>query len=181
MKSFLCIFGLLFVPLLVQAAPPMSIKEPYYMYQAGVSGGVCIAGSPVNGVGFHFGGMARWSNHVFGATYERENNEYHGAVTKHLQHTKAGGYYSFTFPGEHFQWGPLVGAGKLTYDYKEVSGQRYVNTFVDTDTYFEMGIYGLGGARGNGIGGKVAVTFSAIEKFVSFTLYVQTGWAWNQK
>jgi hypothetical protein len=182
MKRFLLITTLMCFVVYADATPPLSIKDPYYMYQAGISAGFNIVGKPVDGSGFSFAGMARWSNHVFGAQYEKEThskNSFSGNYNN--VHTKTGGYYSFTFPMEKFQWGPMIGVGKLTVNNRHSSNQQLVSSSTDSDTYFEMGIYGLGGARGNGIGAKVYVTFSAIEKFVGFSIFVQTGWAWNQE
>lgn len=182
MKTPLHIVLLFLLPLYVSAtSAPLTINDPFYTYQAGISAGFNIAGSPVNGKGYHLGGMVRWGHHTFGGRFERESDVYGFTVRKAKKHTKTGGYYGFTFGGEHFQWGPQIGIGQLEYDYRELSGNTYVNINIERDTYFELAISALGGARGNGIGGKFFVLFSSIEKYVGFTIYIQAGYAWNKE
>lgn len=181
MINVLRVLFTLLIPVCVLAAPPITIKEPFYQFQAGITGGVNIAGSPVNGTGIHYGLMVRRGNHAGGVRYEREKNIEGAYPRRVMEHRKTGGFYSFTFAMEHFQWGPQIGIGQLVYDYREIASNQYTNVFVDTDTYFELAVYGLAGARGNGIGGKVFVLFSSIEKYVGFTLFLQAGYAWNSK
>lgn len=182
MKKYLYVLVLIVLPLCVKAAPPaLTINEPFYQYQVGISGGFNIAGSPVNGKGFHLGGMIRRGNHTAGFRYEREKDVYNGGIRWIKQYTKIGGYYGFSFAWENFQWGPQIGVGQLEYDYREIAGNSYVNVIIDPDTYFEIAVYGLGGARGNGIGAKIFAQFSSVEKYIGFTLFVQAGYAWNSK
>lgn len=183
MKTFLYVLTLMVLPFCMRAsAPPIIINEPFYTFQAGITGGFNIASEPVDAKGFHVGGMIRWGHHAFGPRFERETKSKNGWSTRFVnKHTKIGGYYSFTFAQEHFQWGPQIGIGKLEYDYREIANGQYVNVDIQTDTYFEFAVYLMAGARGNGIGGKLFVLTSAIEKYVGFTIFVQAGYAWNSK
>jgi hypothetical protein len=175
-------FFFLLMPLAASAAPPITINDPFYTFQAGVSAGFTTASSPVNGKGYHLGSMGRWGHHTFGFRFDKETDRFGGfGLRTEIQHRKRGGYYGFTFGKEKFQWGPQMAIGQLEYDYVQKDGGRVVNARIERDTYFELSVYALGGARGNGFGARMFVLFSSIEKYVGFTIYVQAGWAWNNE
>lgn len=150
----------------------------HYKYQLGLTFGVGDVSAPLTDFpGSHWGIYTRIGSHVL--SFRREwDGEFLKLWGEPVYYHRTGLYYGLRSVRKNIQWGPDVGFGFMEHN-REVAGENRKQ--LESGYFGEIGLNGLLNARGSGIGAKVFLNFSSFGTMVGGTIYLQVGYAWNDK
>lgn len=158
------------------------IKWPghsFYEYQVGFSFGLSKISAPLTNLpGTHLGCFVRKGKHMVGVAREHDG-EFLKLWGEPTFYTRTGFFYSWMQVNEHFQWGPRIGMGVIECNLEQQEGS--LNKITSAGPYGEIGIDGNVNVRGNGAGLKLYFNYNQFQTFVGCAVYLQIGFAWNDK
>lgn len=143
-----------------------------YDRQVGIRFGLGDNTAPKMKFGYHISVSARTKHHTFEFHHENFGNIEIFQASSYI--TLNGLFYGWTWAWQSAQFQVFAGGGSADYVYNH--GNQIER---GAGLYGETSVTGLLNFRGNGVGLKVAGNINPMEGFVSASLFIQCGWAWN--
>lgn len=143
-----------------------------YDRQVGIRFGLGDNTAPKMKFGYHISVSARTKHHTFEFHHENFGNIEIFQASSYI--TLNGLFYGWTWAWQSAQLQVVAGGGSADYVYNH--GNQIER---GAGLYGETSVTGLLNFRGNGVGLKVAGNINPMEGFVSASLFIQCGWAWN--
>lgn len=162
--------------LLLSSFNNLSAYQPecFYSKQLGIRVGIGDNTAPKMKAGYHISAALRVNHHTVEFHHENFGNIEIFQTSSYI--TLNGLFYGWTWAQRNTQLQIVAGCGAADYVFNH-------GNLVERGSglYGETSITGLLNYRGNGVGLKVAGNINPMEGFVSATLFLQGGWAWNDR